>query len=110
MRALLAVDNPLREGLHTELVAEPCVVVIIGATGDLTHRKLLPALYDLAADQRLPAGSSLVGFARRSWTDEFFRNGAVEAVRQFARQELRPEFAAGFAQGIRYVEASFDDP
>ena len=110
MSSLLAVDNPLREGLHSELVAEPCVVVIFGATGDLTHRKLLPALYDLAAEQRLPLGSSLVGFARRSWTDESFREGAVEAVRKFARQELRPEFAAGFAQGIRYVEASFDDP
>ena len=110
MRALLAVDNPLREGLHAELVAEPCVVVIFGATGDLTHRKLLPALYDLAVDQRLPAGVSVVGFARRPLSDEQFREGALEAIRHNAREELHSAVSDGLLQGIRYVEASFEDP
>src|SRR5204862_3694496 len=98
---MLATTNPLREGLRTELVAEPCVVVIFGATGDLTHRKLLPALYNLAADQRLPAGTSLVGFARRPLGDDKFRQGAVEAVRQFSRQQFEASFVEGFAANIR---------
>src|SRR6478672_6272663 len=84
---LLTVDNPLREGLHSELVADPCVVVIFGATGDLTHRKLLPALYNLAVDQRLPAGVSIVAFARREFSDEQFRHDALETIREFSRQE-----------------------
>ena len=62
---MVASTNPLREGLRTERTAEPCVVVIFGATGDLTHRKLMPALYNLGLERRLPAGTSLVGFARR---------------------------------------------
>src|SRR5207248_924645 len=110
MSALPALDNPLRDGLHAELVAEPCVVVIFGATGDLTHRKLLPAVYNLAADQRLPAGVSIVGFARRPLTDEQFREGALQTVADNARQALLDQFSAGFAQSIRYVSASFDDP
>jgi len=46
--------NPLREGLSTRAVPQPCSIVIFGATGDLTHRKLIPALYNLAADGELP--------------------------------------------------------
>jgi len=110
MRALLAIDNPLREGLHAELVAEPCVVVIFGATGDLTHRKLLPALYDLAVDQRLPAGVSVVGFARRPLSDEQFRGDAIRTVREACVEAFEASAADGFARGIRYVQASFDDP
>ncbi len=111
MRALLAVDNPLREGLQAELVAEPCVVVIFGATGDLTHRKLMPALYNLALDRLLPAGSSLVGFARRPFTDESFRGDMLDAAREFSRQQpYRPAIGDRYGEGIRYIQASFDDP
>ena len=49
-----AATNPLREGLSTKAVPQPCAVVIFGATGDLTHRKLIPALYNIAADGELP--------------------------------------------------------
>ena len=76
MATMLATTNPLREGLRTELTAEPCAVVIFGATGDLTHRKLIPALYNLALERRLPAGSSLVGFARRPWGDDGFTSAS----------------------------------
>ena len=109
MRALLSVDNPLREGLQAELVADPCVVVIFGATGDLTHRKLLPALYDLAADERLPTGVSVVAFARRPFTDEQFRAEAARTIKQFARQPFQQATADALLPGIRYVQASFDE-
>ena len=46
--------NPLREGLSPRAVPQPCIIVIFGATGDLTHRKLIPALYNIAADGELP--------------------------------------------------------
>ncbi|MCC6175556.1 MAG: glucose-6-phosphate dehydrogenase [Chloroflexi bacterium] len=106
----LATTNPLREGLHTELTAEPCVVVIFGATGDLTHRKLMPALYNLALDRRLPAGSSLVGFARRPWSDDEFRQRMLEATKEFSRTPFRPSIADRYADGICYVQSSFEDP
>ena len=57
--------NPLREGLATRTVPQPCSVVIFGATGDLTMRKLIPALYNIAADGELPPAVSVIGFARR---------------------------------------------
>ncbi|MFM8656843.1 MAG: glucose-6-phosphate dehydrogenase, partial [Chthoniobacterales bacterium] len=53
-------ENPLRDGLVNRAVAEPCALVIFGATGDLTRRKLIPALYNLAADGNLPAGLAVV--------------------------------------------------
>ncbi len=65
--------NPLREGLSTRAVPQPCSVVIFGATGDLTHRKLIPALYNLAADGELPPAVTVIGFARRPKTDDEFR-------------------------------------
>ena len=111
MSTMLAQTNPLREGLRTELTAEPCVVVIFGATGDLTHRKLMPALYNLAVDRRLPAGTSLVGFARRPFTSETFRADMLDAARKYARQQpYRPAIGEHYGEGIRYVQASFEDP
>src|SRR4051812_2856033 len=107
---MVATMNPLREGLRTELAAEPCVVVIFGATGDLTHRKLMPALYTLALERRLPAGSSLVGFARRPWSDEEFRKRMLDATQEFCRQDFRSNIAERYAEGLRYVQASFEDP
>src|SRR3954465_3636296 len=106
---MVATTNPLREGLWTELSAEPCVVVIFGATGDLTHRKLVPALYNLALERRLPAGSSLVGFARRPWGDDGFRDRGLDAAKAAAGETFRPSVAQRFADAIRYVQASFED-
>ena len=89
MSTMVASTNPLREGLRTELTAEPCVVVIFGATGDLTHRKLMPALYNLGLERRLPAGTALVGFARRPWGDDGFRSRMFEAIKEFSGQTER---------------------
>ena len=69
MSTMVASTNLLREGLRVELTAEPCVVVIFGATGDLTHRKLMPALYNLGVERRLPAVStSSVGMRLSRWS------------------------------------------
>ncbi len=57
-------DNPLREGVRLERVADPCVVIIFGASGDLTKRKLLPALYRLTQERLLPAEFAMLGFSR----------------------------------------------
>src|SRR5207247_4365906 len=81
-RSVVEAPNPLREGLRIKHSPEPCVMVIFGATGDLTHRKLLPALYNLALEHPLPAGFSVVGFARRPYSDEQFREQALESINQ----------------------------
>src|SRR4051812_50073741 len=107
---MLATTNPLREGLRTELTAEPCVVVIFGATGDLTHRKLVPALYNLALERRLPAGSSLVGFPRRPWGAEGFKAGIPGAAKEAAGATFRPAQAERFGHGVRHAPASFAEP
>ena len=101
--------NPLREGLSTRAVPQPCSVVIFGATGDLTHRKLVPALYNLAADGELPPAVVVIGFARRPKTDEEFRNELEEATRKFSRQAVRDEIWKTFAQSISYHQSEFGD-
>ena len=97
MVTMVATTNPLREGLWTELSAEPCVVVIFGATGDLTHRKLLPALYNLALERRLPAGSR--------WSGLRVGPGATTAFGAACskRRGKRPAAASGlpFAAALR---------
>src|ERR1700687_5505898 len=101
--------NPLREGLSTRAVPQPCSVVIFGATGDLTHRKLLPALYNLAADGELPPAVSVIGFARREKSDDDFRKEMEEATRKFSRQTVRDEIWKTFAQSIFYHQSEFGD-
>src|SRR5467141_3754507 len=101
--------NPLREGLSTRPVPQPCSIVIFGATGDLTHRKLIPAVYNLAADGELPAGVAIVGFARRPKSDDEFRRDLEEATRKFSRQPVRDEIWKTFAQSIFYHQSEFDD-
>src|ERR1700722_11324137 len=94
--------NPLREGLSARAVPQPCTVVIFGATGDLTHRKLIPALYNLAADGDLPSSLTVVGFARRDKTDGQFRAELEEAARKFSRQSVQDELWQSFANRIFY--------
>ena len=87
---------------------QPCAVVIFGATGDLTHRKLVPALYNLAADGALPPAVSVVGFARRDKSDEVFRKELEEAARKFSRQPINDQLWAGFASSLFYHRCEFD--
>src|SRR5215470_6112839 len=101
--------NPLREGLSARAVPQPCTIVIFGATGDLTHRKLVPALYNLAADGDLSPAVVIVGFARRPKTDEEFRHNLEESTRQFSRQPVRDEIWKNFAQSIFYHRSELED-
>ena len=101
--------NPLREGLATRTVPEACNVVIFGATGDLTHRKLIPALYNIAADGELPPEVAVIGMARREKTDDEFRTEMGEAVRKFSRQAVRDELWDNFARSLFYHTSDFND-
>jgi glucose-6-phosphate 1-dehydrogenase len=80
-------------------------MVIFGASGDLTRRKLLPALYDLHLDGLLPADFAVVGFARSEMTDDQFRQQALEAVRQFSRRSVDDGRWESFARGLFYTGA-----
>src|ERR1051326_5344844 len=101
--------NPLREGLSSRAVPQPCSLVIFGATGDLTHRKLVPALYNLAADGELPPAVTVIGFARREKSDDDFRSEMEETTRKFSRQPVRDEIWKTFAQSLFYVQSDFSD-
>ena len=102
--------NPLRAGMRMQRTPEPCTVVIFGATGDLTHRKLVPALYNLQRERLLPPGFSVVGFARRDWSDDFFRDSLLKDAKEFSRSGIDPNLWGSFAEGMSYIQASFDDP
>jgi len=101
--------NPLREGLISRPKPQPCTVVIFGASGDLTYRKLIPALYNLAADGDLPSALTVVGFARREKTDEQFRSELEEAAKKFSRQTVKDELWKHFADSVFYHRSEFGD-
>ena len=105
------VPNPLRPGLRAQTSPEPCALVIFGASGDLAHRKLVPALYNLARGAHLPAAFGIVGVSKSEYTDAEFAREMREAVGQFSRTKpIDEEVWQDFAQGMRYVSGSFDDP
>ncbi len=88
---------------------QPCTVVIFGASGDLTYRKLIPALYNIAADGDLPAALSVVGFARREKTDASFRQELEEAARKYSRQTVNDELWSSFSERVFYHRSEFSD-
>ena len=106
-----ANDNPLRAGMRIEHAAPPCAVVIFGATGDLTKRKLLPALYRLSAERLLPAEFAVVGVARDQKSDEEFRTLMREAVsEQEETEEVDEAVWQSFAGGLFYIPGDFSEP
>ncbi len=103
--------NPLREGLRLERMPEPCTMVICGATGDLTERKLAPALYNLMLGGFLPPEFTVVCFARRDWSDQELRDHFREAVNEHSRNRpVKPAIWESFAQGIEYHHGDLKDP
>jgi glucose-6-phosphate 1-dehydrogenase len=101
--------HPFLEGLSKHRGAPPTVVVIFGASGDLTARKLIPAIYNLSYDNLLPADFHLVGYGRKPISDEEFRAMASSAVKDFSRRELDAEVWGRVAASTTYVSGGYDE-
>jgi glucose-6-phosphate 1-dehydrogenase len=104
----VTTENPLVEGLE-RLPVHPTALVIFGATGDLAHRKLLPALYNLAHEGALPERFELIGVARSEHSKDEFRAMARESIEKFSRRKPDPAVVAGLLADPRYIPGSFDD-
>jgi len=104
-------ENPFQDPLRFERRVPECAVVIFGANGDLTKRKLMPALYRLAYDRRLSAGFAVVGISRSPMTDEQFREKMLESVKKFSEDtEIHDDVWRAFAAGLYYVAGDIADP
>src|SRR6476661_9546027 len=104
-------DNPLREGLRLERVPDPSVLVLFGATGDLAHRKVIPALYQLWRTNLLPHDFVVVAVGRRDYDDESLRAAFRTSLEKYSRV-LPVDDAAwrGFSGRIRYQKLDFANP
>ncbi len=105
---LTASDNPLVEGLE-RLPVHPTSLVIFGATGDLAHRKLLPALYNLAHEGQLPERFEMIGVGRRDQEHEDFRDAAKDSILRYSRREPDPKVLESLLDDMRYIQGNFDD-
>jgi len=104
----VVAPNPLAEGLHDYRVAEPALMVIFGATGDLSGRKLLPALYNLSKQRLLPAGFAVIGAAIDDLTDDAFRKHAADKISEFSRtQPVDQQVLQSFLEAVSYVKVDF---
>lgn len=106
------MSNPLRLSPDRRLqkIAGPSGLILFGVTGDLSRKKLMPAIYDLANRGLLPPAFSLVGFARRSWSREDFEQVVHDSVREHARTPWSESVWQQLVQGIRFVSGNHDDP
>jgi glucose-6-phosphate 1-dehydrogenase len=104
--------NPLREGSVTLQAADPCSIVVFGATGDLTRRKLIPALLRLTAQKCLHPRTTIVGIARREMSDDEFREEMRAATADSKTEAAGADTAEWprFAERLRYVAGSLEDP
>ena len=102
-------ENPLRSGLAIERVPDPCVIVVFGATGDLTARKILPAVYNLRRSGLLPPETTVLGYSRRPLTDDAFRKLARESVDAHSRVKVEPGLWDDFVEGVFYQPGDFAD-
>ncbi len=94
-----------------EIPCESTTFIIFGVTGDLTRRKLLPAIYELALNKRLPANFRVVGFARRDWSDKKLVEVLKEGINQFAHsQPVNNELVDGILKNAIYIRSDFDEP
>ncbi|MCM1984175.1 glucose-6-phosphate dehydrogenase [Lyngbya confervoides] len=103
-------ENPLRVGLQQERIPEPQIMVIFGASGDLTQRKLIPAIYHLKCDRRLPAELTIVGVARRDWSHQYFRDHLRQGIEEFSDGIQSEDLWEDFAAGLYYCSGNMDDP
>ena len=110
-RTLEPPRNPLRDPRTAGCRGSPgpATLMLFGVTGDLSRKKLMPAVYDLANRGLLPPGFSLVGFARRDWADQDFAQIVHDSVKQHARTEFREEVWKQLNEGFRFVPGDFAD-
>ncbi|HWH26080.1 MAG TPA: glucose-6-phosphate dehydrogenase [Pseudolysinimonas sp.] len=108
---ITAESNPLRSPSDRRLnrIAGPSGLIIFGVTGDLSRKKLMPAVYDLANRGLLPPGFGLIGFARRDWDDQDFEKVVYDAIKENARTEFHEDVWRQLKAGIRFVQGEFDD-
>ncbi|MDP9481981.1 MAG: glucose-6-phosphate dehydrogenase [Chloroflexota bacterium] len=105
------MDNPLREGLRLERMPDPFVFVLFGGTGDLAHRKVIPALYQLWRTNLLPHEFMLIAIGRRPYSDDSFRTEIKASLDKYSRVlPLDPQVWDEFAKRIDYLKADFNDP
>jgi glucose-6-phosphate 1-dehydrogenase len=102
-------ENPLAAGLSLRRTPDPCALVIFGASGDLAHRKLMPALYALALRRLLPSRFAIVGVARSEAGDDAYREDMKQAVQEHARDPFREDVWAELAQSLHYLATDFAD-
>ena len=103
-----AATMPAQRTLHE---AEPCTIIIFGASGDLARRKLIPALFELSSCGSLARRIAIVGFARSKMTDDAFRESMTEAVRKYSEScAVDEEKLRGFAQAFAYVSGEYNNP
>ena len=102
-------DNPLVEGLGGEPLPQACTLVIFGGAGDLSRRKLLPALYNLGLDGLLPAQFAVVAFSRDDMADESFKDVTRKGIEKYSRRAIDEEDWQEFSQYLHYQQGSFDN-
>ena len=103
------LENPLRVGLQQERTADPAIIVIFGASGDLTQRKLIPAIYQIKRERRLPPEMTIVGVARRDWSHDYFRQHLKEGIEEFGNGVGNEDLWNEFAKGIFYCSGNMDE-
>jgi len=102
--------HPFLQGLSKHRGAQPTILVIFGASGDLTARKLVPAIYNLALDNLLPSDFYLLGYGRREIPDEEFQTQARDAIQEFSRRTLDDEVWQSIGKHVAYHAGAYDDP
>ena len=102
-------ENPLREGLRLERMPDPAVLVLFGATGDLAHRKVVPALYQLWRTNLLPHEFTVVASGRRPYTDDAFRDELRRSLEQFSRVKPEEPIVTEFLDRIVYHQGDYTD-
>ena len=101
--------NPLAENLTDQQGPQPCTLILFGGGGDLSRRKLLPAVYNQGLDGELPASFAVMGFALENHDDESYREFAREGIEKYSRQRLDAQHWPDFARRVHYQQGSFDD-
>lgn len=104
------LENPLRVGLQQDRIPEPQILIIFGASGDLTQRKIVPALYKMRQERRLPPELTIVGFARRDWSHDYFRDHLRQGIEEFGGGIGYEALWDDFAKGLFYFSGNIDNP